>query len=257
MTETVEKPEVEEIDEFELNLDHLVMDKTALAMPDLAALVAEAGSGKTHSALDLTKVDGMWPLLVLDTEGSTVGVSQNFDPERFDVIKITNHKQLSQMIKVLTTKSHKYKTVVIDTIDTAQERALEHFDSENPGDGFAKWKDVAAWLTGDKGLMHTLRRADFFSVVVVHSREEKSDSGAVIQKVKLQGSSKDVFASIPDLVLYQTRRLAKNEQGKSEVSTTVYTVGTKTFSQAKNRFGLEPIMKDSTLKDVFEAIRNK
>src|SRR5690606_3812420 len=250
MTDTVEQT-----DDFELNLDHLVMDKSTLAMPDLAALVAEPGQGKTHSALDLTNVDGMWPVLVLDTEGSTVGVSKNFDPERFDVLKIDTHAKLEQIVKLLTTKTHKYKTVVIDTLDTAQERALAHFEQANPGDGFAKWGEVAKWLTGDNGLLHTLRRADFFAVVVVHTREEKSDSGALIQKVKLQGSSKDNFASIPDIVLTQTRKMAKNEKGEPELSTTVYTVGTKTFSQAKNRFGLPSVMKNATLKDVFEAIK--
>lgn len=255
MTETIEK--TEQVDEFELDLSHLVMDKTSLAMPDLAALVAEPGQGKTHSALDLTNVEGMWPVLVLDTEGSTVGVSKNFDPERFDVMKINNHKQLMQLVKALTTKTHKYKTVIIDTLDTAQERALEFFEQENPGDGFAKWGEVAKWLVGDNGLLHTLRRADFFAVVVVHTREEKSDSGAVIQKVKLQGSAKDNFASIPDIVLTQTRKMTKTEKGDTVLTTTVYTVGTKTFSQAKNRFGLPSVMKDATLKDVFEAIRTQ
>jgi hypothetical protein len=94
-------------------------------------------------------------------------------------------------------------------------------------------------------------------VVVVHTREEKSDSGALIQKVKLQGSSKDNFASIPDLVIHQVRRMSKGEKGDPELTTTIYTVGTKSFSQAKNRFGLPPVMKNATLRDVFHAIRSK
>src|SRR5690606_9043519 len=248
---------VEQTDEFELNLDHLAMDKSTLAMPDLAARVAEPGQGKTHSALDLTNADGMWPVLVLDTEASTVCVSKNFDPERFDVLKIATHAKLEQIVKLLTTKTHNYKTVVIDTLDTAQERALVHFEQANPGDGFAKWGEVAKWLTGDNGLLHTLRRADFFAVVVVHTREEKSDSGALIQKVKLQGWSKDNFASIPDLVIHQVRRMSRGERGDPELTTTVYTVGTKSFAKAKMRFGLPPVMKNATLRDVFHAIRSK
>jgi hypothetical protein len=256
MTETVDKSEVEAADEFELDLSKFVMSKDALDFPELAALVAMAGQGKTHSALAMTEVDGLWPVLVLDTEGSTVGVAQNFDPERFDVIRINTHKQLEQVVNSLLTKTHKYKTVVIDTIDTAQERALLKFEKDNPGDGFAKWGEVAKWLLGDAGLLPRLKAAPFFAVVICHSREEKSESGAIIQKVKLQGSAKDNFASAPDVVFYQTRKLAKVGD-ETLLQTKVYTVGTKAFDQAKNRFGLPYVMEDATLATVFKAIRAK
>lgn len=255
MTETAEKSEVEAVDEFELDLSSLALSKEHLATPDLIALVGGAGAGKTHSGLDLTKVDGMWPVLILDTEGSTIGVTQNFDSERFDVVPIKTHKQLEDIVKALTSKTHKYKTVVVDTIDTAQERALKKFEKDNPGDGFAKWGDVAEWLVGDDGLLNRLKRADFFSVVIVHTREEKSESGAITNKVKLQGSAKDNFASIPSAVFYQTRKMTKLADGTSAVQSKVYTVGTKAFDQAKNRFNLPYVLEDATLKDVFELIR--
>lgn len=257
MTETVEKPEVEATDEFELDLSSLVMNKDDLQFPELAALVAMPGNGKTHSALDLTEMDGMWPVLVLDTEGSTVGVSERFNPERFDVIRIHNHKQLTQVTEKLLTKTHKYKTVVIDTIDKAQERALKKFESENPGDGFAKYRLANEWLTEDDGLLPRLKRAPFFAVVIVHSREEKSTSGGLIQKVKLEGAAKNTFASEPDVVFYQTRKLGKDASGNAVLQTKVFTVATKTFDQAKNRFDLPYVMEDATLKTVFEEIQKR
>lgn len=256
MVDKTEELIATEPDSFELNLDHLVMDKTALEFPELAALVASPGQGKTHSALAMTEVDGLWPVLVLDTEGSTVGVAQNFDPERFDVIRIHTHKQLEQIVDSLLAKTHKYKTVVVDTLDMAQERALIKFEKDNPGDGFAKWGEVARWLLGDQGLLPRLKAAPFFSVVIVHTREEKSDSGAIVQKVKLQGSAKDNFASAPDVVFYQVRKLAKVGD-ESVLRTKVFTVGTKAFDQAKNRFDLPYVMDDSTLADVFKAIQAK
>lgn len=253
---TDEKVAAETVDEFELDLSKFVMKKDALDFPELAALVAMAGQGKTHSALAMTEVEGLWPVLVLDTEGSTVGVAQNFDPDRFDVIRIHTHKQLEQVVDSLVTKTHKYKTVVIDTIDTAQERALLKFEKDNPGDGFAKWAEVSKWLMGDGGLLPRLKAAPFFSVVIVHTREEKSESGSIIQKVKLQGSAKDSFASAPDVVFYQTRKLVKVGD-ETKLQTKVYTVGTKAFDQAKNRFGLPYVMEDATLATVFRAIQDK
>ncbi len=246
----------EAVDEFELDLSSLTMSKDALDFPELAALVAMPGQGKTHSALAMTEVDGLWPVLVLDTEGSTVGVAQNFDPERFDVIRIHNHKQLDQIVDKLLTKSHKYKTVVIDTLDKGYERALNKFEKDNPGDGFAKYREGKEWLLGDQGVLPRLKAASFFSVVIVHTREEKSSSGTIIQKVKLEGAAKDNFASEPDVVFYQTRKLAKVGD-VTKLQTKVYTVGTKAFDQAKNRFDLPYVMEDATLADVFKAIQDK
>lgn len=247
---------VPEEDSFELDLSSLVMSKDALDFPELAALVAMPGQGKTHSALDMTNVDGLWPVLVLDTEGSTVGVAQNFDPERFDVLRIHNHKQLDQIVDSLLKKTHKYKTVVIDTVDTAYERALTKFEKDNPTDGFAKYREGKAWLLGDQGLLPRLKAAPFFSVVIVHTREEKSTSGTIIQKVKLEGAAKDNFASVPDVVFYQTRKLTKVGD-ESLLQTKVFTVGTKVFDQAKNRFDLPYVMEDATLADVFTEIQKK
>lgn len=242
---------------FELDLSHLVSDAGDLHSPRQILLAGQAGSGKTHSALTTTEVEGLYPVLYLDLEDSTVGVVSNFDHSRVDVIRIRSHKQLSQVIKAITTKTHKYKTVVIDTLDKAQERALEYYQNQNPSDGFAAWRELGEWLGNDDGLVNSLKAADFLSVLVIHTREEKSDSGAIVQRLKLQGSQKDNLPSIPDAVFYQTRRVVKVEgEPEPKAVTTVYTLGTKTFEQAKNRFNLPLKMVDTTLKDVLEYIRN-
>lgn len=242
-------------DDFELDLSEYVEPHAALNRPNLVMLAGESGAGKTYSALSASNVEGLYPMLYLDTEGSTVGVINNFDEDRVDVVRVDNHKKLMSILKALETKTHKYKSVVIDTLDGAQERAIKKFQQDNPNDGFAAWGEVKEWLISDSGLMHTLRRADYLGIVVIHTREEKSDSGALTQRLLLSGAAKDSISSIPDAVLYQTRKVRKLEGEKeARASTVVYTVGTKEFSQAKNRFDLPLKMADSTLESVFETI---
>ena len=248
-------------DDFALDFGDLVVEPEHLSTPEQILLVGTAGSGKSHSALTLTQVEGLYPVLYIDTEGSTIGVADKFDRSRLTVLRVKTHKELKTVLDKLLDAGDKvpYKSVVIDTIDAAQERAVNLLQSQATSNGFEVWSKVATWLTGNDndGLMHKLKAAPFLSVVIVHTREEKSQSGAVIQKVKLSGSSKDVIASIPDMVLYQRRLQSKGNDGKVDVKTTVYTVGTKTFDQAKSRFDLPPVLEDATLADVFNMIRSK
>lgn len=243
-------------DEFEFDFGDMEITAEHLGKPEQILLVGGPGSGKTHSALTLTEVEGFYPMLYLDTEGSTIGVADKFDKSRLTVLRIKTHEELRKITNDLLNKKHKYKTVVIDTIDTAQERAINLLKKKYPTDGYAVWGDVATWLTGadGNGLMMRLKDADFLSVVVVHAREEKSGSGAVIEKPRLQGSSKDVIASIPDCVFYQSRTTKKDDAGKVYAETTVYTVGTKKFDQAKSRFDLPPVMQGATLATVMNTI---
>ena len=246
---------------FELDFGDLVVKPEHLATPEQILLVGGPGSGKTHSAFSLTEVEDLYPMLYIDTEGSTIGVADKFDQSRVTVLRVNTHEELKKVLdKILKAgKNLPYKTVVIDTIDAAQERAINLLKSRSGDNGYEVWAKVSTWLTGNDndGLMHKLKKAPFLSVVIVHTREEKSTSGAVIQKVKLQGSSKDVIASIPDMVLYQKRLQERDKSGNISVATTVYTVGTKSFDQAKSRFDLPPVLTDATLATVFEQIRKK
>jgi len=243
-------------DEFALDFGDLVVEASALAMPEQILLVGGAGAGKTHSALSLTEIDELTPMLYIDTEGSTVGVASKFDHDKVTVLRVKSHKDLKSVVDKVLANQDAYKTVVIDTIDTAQERAINLLQAGS-SDGFEVWRKVGTWLMGNDGdgLMHKLKGASFLSVVVVHSREEKSESGSIIQKVLLQGSAKDKIASVPDVVIYQKRGQAKGDDGKIKAVTTVYTVGTKTFDQAKSRFDLPATMTDATLADVIREIQ--
>lgn len=232
------------------------MDKSAPQRPQQIMLVGNAGAGKTTLALSASRVAELSPVLVLDTEGSTVGISGKF-PEA-DVIKIENFKQLQQITNMLLTKTHKYKTVIIDTLDAAQTLAVKSFQRANPRDGYAAWglvKDLFTDQAANGGWLYGMKYAPFLSILIVHSREEKSESGAITEKLLLQGAAKDTVASIPDVVLYVTRVMKTVEGEKfKRPSPTAYTVPTKKFDLAKSRFDLPAAIEDVTMSSMYDLL---
>ena len=59
-----------------------------LKYPRLALLYSKPGSGKSHTALTASELPGVKKMLYLDTEGSTVGVANNFDLDKIDIIPV-------------------------------------------------------------------------------------------------------------------------------------------------------------------------
>ena len=258
MTESVK------VEEFELDLSHRVTDNMSLGEPELIIAYGPYGGGKTHVALSASEVEGLYPVLVIDTEGSTIGVIENFDKSRIDVIRPDEQwpnnpwKGTVEMLKALLTKTHKYKTVVIDAADVLLDWGLEELNV--PGDGFAKWNLIHDALTKStkkpgEGLFHKLKAADFLTILVIHEKKEEGEGENALSKSDFmwQGQGKGKLGGIPDVVLYVSRDT--NSAGKS--STTILTGPTKR-NNAKNRFGLPHKMTDDpTLSTIYTLIRNR
>ena len=117
---------------------------------------------------------------------------------------------------------------------------------------FATWREVADWTDsicrGLKGLGKT-------SVVVLHDREHKTDSGSLIKRLRLGGSSKDTFAGIPDAVAYLTRKVYIVDGEEREV--TIAEFGSQEGKVTKNRFGFPPSLIDPSFPKMWEHINNR
>lgn len=229
-----------------------------LSKPELIAIYSRPGGGKTWLAGSASDIEGFKKGLFIDTERSSVGVIT--DADFWDVIYVNDHEDplafLEAIMDALGNRDMEtdYDVVVLDTLDVAQDWAIDYYVD---GDGCPRaksgepdtrkgWAFIKNW-TNNIGT--TLKRIAPLSIVNIHDREEKSDTGALQQRLRLSGGSKDTFASIPDTVIY----LERKKHGQDGVRTTAF-FGTDDNKVTKDRFNFPPIVQDVTIPYLFDLI---
>lgn len=238
-------------DDFELDLSKYTIKPSQVRKPELIMLYGPPGGGKTHLAATISEVEDQYPVLIIDTEGSTAGTVSGFDDDRIDILPVEDLATFEQVTDALLDKSHKYKTIIIDTMDVAQEWAIEALLAKHGASNtFKAWGEVKTWTTD---LGRQFKRMDPLGIMVFHQAEDTTDSGAVIgRKLALSGKAKDTMPGIPDMVGWVTRKVEKDG---GEVTTVEFTPDPKLAT--KNRFALPAKMKDVTMSDIFEHIEKR
>ena len=246
------------VDEFEIDFDDIAEDDTASVHPEMIMFYSAFGAGKTYLAASAAEVEGLYPVLIIDTEGSTVGTIENFDKSRIKVIRPDKRYPgkewvaTKKILNDLLTKTHKYKTVIIDTADEVFEWAKKAGTVQ--GDGFAHWNFVHDELTApNTGLFSRLKKADFLVILNIHEKKESTgEDTPPVSDFQWQGQGKAQLGKYPDMVGYLTRDT--NSSGVS--TTTLHTAPTKR-AKAKNRFNLDAKMVDPTMQRIYDAIAQK
>lgn len=245
-------------DEFEFDPDKYASDIEDLGEPELILFYGPYGGGKTYMALSASEIEDLAPILVLDLEGSTTGVVDNFDKSKITVIRPKDKwpgkewRSTKALLTNLLTKSHKYKTVIIDPVNTMFEWGKN--EGHNPGDGFAKWNFVHDEFTNDGGLFDLMKKAPFLAVLVLHEAKSGSadEDGVQFADFRWQGQGTGLLGQYPDIIGYVTR---DTDLGGRSVST-LFTSPTKR-NNAKNRFGLPYKMLNPNMAEIYKVIRSK
>lgn len=254
----------------EFTLDDIAIEPDALSSPQMMLFYGPPGNGKSWLAASAAEVDGLWPVAILDTEGSTQGTIEDFDKSRIKIVRPqerypgNEYVASVKILESLLTEDHPYKTVVIDTADILQEWSIAA--GRTPGDGFAHWNFTHSELTAppvkkrgsdgwiDRGLFHRLKAAPFLTILVIHDKQEAlNEEGTLMYaNVQWQGQGKTKIGGIPDVVGYVTRDT--NSAGKS--TSTLHTAPTKR-NLAKNRFNLPAKIEDPSMAKIYEYIANR
>ena len=264
--------------EMQALLDQYVTSPEKNKYPEEILLYGQPGCGKTHmaaSAININTPDLKFNKgLFIDTEGSTVGVVK--DP-RIDIIRVDKYEHLDDdgepnphskflFLDALLNDGPKglfnpnnvtdYDFIAIDTLDVAQDLAIDWYQSGNDSsvfnergkiDGWAVWSKVADWTID---IARGLKKIAPLGILVLHDREEKLDSGAMTKRLRLGGKSKDVLPGIPDVVAYLERK--KGDDGA--VTTTYFS--TEDNKVTKNRWDeyIPPIVQAVDIPDFYNMI---
>ncbi len=242
------------------SLSKYVRKPDPLAKPEEILLYSQAGSGKTYLAATAANLPGVHKVLYVDTEGSTVGVvSQIEHSDKIDIVRVDQMEHpfawfntfFSDRVLFKPGAETSYDVIVIDTFDVAQAWAVQYFTENAPigqsghPDTFATWGNVKTWSLN---IANRLKSHPALAIIVMHDREEKADSGAITKRLSIQGSAKDVFPGIPDVVAYLERVVV---DGKP---TTIAYFGTSDNKVTKDRFNFPPKVANVTLPGLFKFI---
>ena len=259
-----------EIPSLKARLSKYTTKPSEASYPEFMLFYSQPGSGKTYLAATVSELPTVKSVLIIDTEGSTTGTLATFDDNKIDIVDIrktvdqinaenpgtvTYIAFLDQILSDLFTNGSEYDAVVLDTLDVAQDWKIKERQKVNGTKGdaaFATWREVADWT---EWVGRGFKALNAISIAVMHDREEKSDSGALVKRLRLGGSSKDTFAGIPDVVAYLTRRVYKVDGEDREV--TIAEFASQDGKATKNRFGFDSTMIDPSIKKMWQHIDNR
>ena len=211
----------------------------------------------TYLAASISEVEGYYPVLIIDTEGSTVGTLASFRDDRITIKRVGTVAEFDKMIVSILTKPHPFKTVIVDTFGNALDRKEAQIFANLPkskggeDDGYAGWRILAVYA---KKIIDGLREAPFKVVILFHEKEETTSLGKRISRVWINGSSKSYLPAKPDL--FGLLRCETDDRAGTETRTLF--LGNDTNRATKTRFtqlGLPLTIKNPTMAGIIGTIR--
>jgi hypothetical protein len=230
----------------ELAFAKFIKKAEALNVPKSILIYGDPKNGKTWLAASAAELAQFSPVLLIDVEGGATAIARDW--RDVDVIQVDKHEQLDAVLEGLLTTEHKYKTVIVDTLGVAMDRAEKVFGEkpENKNNRFGKWGDLKEWANQMVRKMH---HADFLGIFIAHAQDEKDDStGAVKTVPMLSGSTRNTLPAIPDIIAYMTSE--KSDDSNKRV---LYLQGSDRLVSG-NRFGLPAKMYEPSMKKIIDTI---
>lgn len=238
-----------EADFPQLSFAKLIHKAEALNAPKTILIYGDAGRGKTWLAASAAEVKELSPVLLIDVEGGASAIARDF--KDVDVINVSTHDQLSVVLNDIINVKHKYKTVIIDTLGVAMDRAEKFFGEkpENKNNKFGRWGDLKIWANDTIRALHS---APFVSIILTHAVDEKDEStGAVKTVPNIPGGSKKDLPGIPDIIGYMTAE--RTEAGVKRV----LVVDASDRLVTKNRFNLPSVIQEPSMKKIMNIINQE
>lgn len=231
-----------------------IIGPSHLTKPDYIMLYGNPGSGKSTLAASIAKVKEYSPVLIISTEGGLKGILNDYTDDEIKVLEVTTHEGFNAVFQAVidddAAGTLPYKTVILDTMDVAFERALEHYndieEAKAKPDTFKKWAQVGEWANG---VSRGMKDSNFLGITVLHSKRTKSENGPYEDNLALSGSAKDKAAGVPDIVGFTVREGRK---------TTLH-VGSSNNRATKSRFEnvLPDTIEDPTMAGILSIISPK
>ncbi|MDF2990251.1 MAG: hypothetical protein K0S37_765 [Microbacterium sp.] len=239
-------------------------------LPGSIMIHAEPGQGKTRTGAGIIKVPGFKKLAIIDIDNGSEAILN--DPElvqayrdgRIKIIKIDKTKpdafaRFHTIFWDLVTNPRDFDCVMIDTLDVAQECAVNYYkattynDTATALDTRKAYGVIAEWTTNVLWALQNHPQLTGITLVHTMNHEEKK-TGTSALKPKFQGSAKDNAAGIPSLVAYLKKE--RHDDGRVNVTADI---GGADGAIAKQRYSsfLPDHINDFSLPLIYRLIRGE
>lgn len=216
-----------------------VKKATAVDKLGSAIIYGPSGVGKTILAASADEIEDYSKVLIVDIEGSAAGVGRLYP--NVDVIQAETFEKLEAIKWDLLNSEHPYKTVIFDTLNVAQDRAISYFTERF--NGFAIWNEVNKWTVNFARDFH---HSDMLVFFIAHEKRDKDDmTGRIETTIRLKGQSVAEIPTVVDLIGYMNWEV----DGDGELQRTLI-VDKHPAIVTKNRFGLNSKIYKPTMLEI-------
>lgn len=216
-----------------------VQSATAVDKLGSAIIYGPSGVGKSMLAASSDEIEDFNKVLIVDVEGSAAGIGRMYP--NVDVIRADTFEKLEDIRQSLLRDEHPYKTVIFDTLNVAQDRAIAHFTEKFSG--YAIWGEVNKWTVN---FVREFHHSDMLVFFIAHEKRDKDDTtGRIETTLRLKGQSLAEVPTVVDLVGYMNWEI----DGEGNLQRCLI-VDKNPAIVTKNRFGLDSKIYNPTLLEI-------
>lgn len=227
--------------------------ETALKM----LIYGPPGAGKTVLAATAADVPEMAPVLYVDVEGGTRSIRD----KQVDVLRVKSFSELLQLLDVLRTGHHKYRTVVIDSLTEVQKLNMYEIMKKVVGQDPSRDPDIPALRDYGKnseqirrlirGYRDLTNTHVIFTALASESKDEKT--GVVKVYPALSGKLASEVPGFLDVVVY----LSVAEQNGNEVRVLVTDMTSRVMAKHRTPISgvrLPRFLKNPTMPKIYRVV---